>query len=427
MTFMSRSDSLVEGRMLTTVAPLDAKAIRSQFPLLARSGEPPLAYLDSAATSQKPESVIQAEANFYRHDNANVHRGLYELARRATEQYEGARETLARFINAPDPREVIWLRGTTEGINLVSNTWGLSNLKPDDEIILSVMEHHSNLIPWQLVAQRTGARLRFVDMDDEGRLRMDQFASLLSKRTRIVAIGHISNSLGTIHPVRQICDLAHDAGAIVVVDGAQGAPHVKVDVQALDCDFYAFSGHKMCGPMGIGVLWGRLSLLESMPPWQGGGEMIDVVEREWSTYAALPHKFEAGTPNGAGAVGMAAAADFLTSIGHDALWGHEQELIRYGLDRLRQVRGLRLFGPTDAENRVSVFSFELTGIHPHDVATVLDAERIAVRAGHHCTQLLMRRLGVPATTRASLYLYNTTEEIDRLADGLEAARRLFAV
>jgi cysteine desulfurase/selenocysteine lyase len=408
----------------TTAVSLDPVALRTQFPLLA--GDPTLAYLDSAATTQKPDVVIEAEAGFYRHDNANVHRGLYDLARRATERYESARETVARFLNAP-AREIIWTRGTTEALNLVATAWGGANLGPGDEIVLSVMEHHSNLVSWQLAAGRTGAKLRFVDIDDEGMLRMDHYRSLLSDRTRLVAIGHISNALGTIHPVREIADLAHQAGAVVVVDGAQGAPHVRVDVQALGCDFYACSGHKMCGPMGIGVLWGRSELLDAMPPYHGGGEMIDIVELEGSTWAELPHKFEAGTPNGAGAVGMAAAVEFLESIGHDAIEAHEQELIRYGLDRLSQVRGLRLYGPSLAEHRTSVFSFTLEGAHPHDIATILDAENIAVRAGHHCAQPLMRRLGVPATTRASLYVYNTTAEIDRLAEGLDRAREMFAI
>ena len=414
--------------MATTLAAYDVDRVRAQFPILTQAFDgPPLAYLDSAATAQKPDAVIDAEADFYRRDNANVHRGLYDLARRATDRYEGARATLARFVNAPDAHELVWLRGTTEAINLVASAWGGANLQPDDEIILTVLEHHSNILPWQLIAQKTGAHLKYVDIDDEGRLRLDHLRSLLNDRTRVVTCGHISNALGTIHPVRQIADLAHDAGAIVVIDGAQGAPHLQVDVQALGCDFYAFSGHKMCGPMGIGALWGRRDLLETMPPWQGGGEMIDVVGPDRSTYAEVPHKFEAGTPNGAGAVGMAAAAEFLDGVGHEALWSYEQDLVRYGMERLPAVPGLRMFGPLNPEERVAVFSFALEGVHPHDVATVLDSRNIAVRAGHHCAQVLMRRLGVPATTRASLYLYNTTGEIDRLAEGLEEAGRIFGV
>lgn len=408
----------------TTVVSFDPVALRARFPLLARDRA--LAYLDNAATTQKPDVVIEAESEFYRRDNANVHRGLYDLARRATERYEGARATVARFLNAP-ANEIIWTRGTTEALNLVASAWGGANLRADDEIVLTVMEHHSNLVPWQLIAARTGAKLRFIDVDDEGMLRLDHYRALLTDRTRVVALGHVSNALGTIHPVRQIADLAHQAGAIVVIDGAQGAPHVPVDVTALDCDFYACSGHKMCGPMGIGALWGRAELLDAMPPYHGGGEMIDVVELERSTWAKVPHKFEAGTPNGAGAVGMAAAVEFLEGVGTDAIAAHEQELIRYGLDHLRDVPGLRLFGPSNREHRTSVFSFTLDGVHPHDVATILDAENIAVRAGHHCAQPLMRRLGVPATTRASLYLYNTSAEIDRLAEGLEQAKRVFGL
>jgi cysteine desulfurase/selenocysteine lyase len=415
--------------MTTTAAALDVTAMRERFPLFANQpGERPLAYMDSAATSQKPDVVIDAVSNFYRTDNANVHRGLYDLARRATDAYEGARSTIARFVNAYDDSEIVWLRGTTEAINLVAATWTVANLREGDEILVSVMEHHSNLVPWQLAAQRTDARVRAVDIDEECRLRLDQMRDILaSGRVRLVAVGHVSNSIGTIHPIREIAEMAHAAGALLLVDGAQAAPHLPVDVQALGCDFYAFSGHKMCGPMGIGALWARRELLDAMPPYQGGGEMIDIVEIERSTWAKVPHKFEAGTPDGAGAVGMAAAAAFLTDVGHDAIWSHEQELVRYGIDRLERVEGLRLFGPRDPAQRVAVFSFTLEGVHPHDVATVLDAEGIAVRAGHHCTQPLMRRLGVPATTRASLYLYNSTDEIERLADGLDAARRLFGV
>jgi cysteine desulfurase / selenocysteine lyase len=418
----------MEAVMATILASLDVRSVRDRFPLLSQKiNGRPLVYLDTAATSQKPDVVIDAEADYYRRDNANVHRGLYDLARRATEQYEGARESIGRFINARSASEVVFVRGTTEGINLVANTYGAANLKPGDEIIVSVMEHHSNLVPWQLIAKRTGAILRHIEVDDQGRLRIDHFRSLLNDRTKIVAVGHVSNSLGTIHPVRRICELAHGAGAIVVIDGAQGAPHLDVDVQAIGCDFYAFSGHKMCGPMGIGALWGRKDLLDAMEPWQGGGEMIDIVELDHSTWARVPHRFEAGTPNVGGAVGMAAAADFITGLGHDAIAQHERDLVIYGLDRLARIDGLRLFGPESPDDRVAVFSFALGGVHPHDIATVLDAENIAVRAGHHCTQPLMRRLGVPATTRASLYVYNTTEEIDRLAEGLDTARRIFGV
>src|SRR5688572_10441112 len=339
---------------------LNVAALRRQFPILQQQvNGHPLLYLDSAATSQKPESVIQAVVDFYREDNANVHRGLYELSRRATDRYEAARETVARFLNARDAREVIWVRGTTEAINLVAATWGLQNIGKGDEIILTMLEHHSNLVPWQLLAQRVGARLRYLDIDDEGRIAVDQLDTLLTERTKLVALNHISNALGTINPVAEICKRAHAVGALVLVDGAQAAPHIAIDVQALDCDFYAISGHKMCGPMGIGALWARRELLEEMPPYHGGGEMIDRVELDASTYARVPHKFEAGTPDAAGAVGLAAAVDFMEGIGFDALWQHEQELVRHGLDLLATVPGLRLFGPSDPEGRIAVFSFEL--------------------------------------------------------------------
>jgi cysteine desulfurase / selenocysteine lyase len=404
----------------------DAGAVRQRFPLLRpdRDGNR-LVYLDSAATAQRPDVVLEAIGKFYRTDNANVHRGIYDLSRRATERYEGARSVIARFLNAPSAAEVVWTRGTTEAVNLVASTWGQENVGPGDEIVLSVLEHHSNIVPWQLLARRVGARLRYVDIDDQGRLRLDQYDQLIGDRTKLVAVGHVSNALGTINPVAEIAAKARARGAKILVDGAQGAPHLPVDVQALGCDFYACSGHKMTGPMGIGALWGRRELLEAMPPYQGGGEMIDTVLPDESTWAPLPHKFEAGTPNVGGAVGMAAAVAFLESLGRDAVLEYERHLVDYGLERLSRVEGLRLFGPNDPDERIAVFSFALQGVHPHDVATILDAEGIAVRAGHHCTQPLMRRLAVPATTRASCYVYNTTEDMDRLADGLDKARQIF--
>ncbi len=409
-----------------TEAPYDVDALRAQFPLLAQEANGhPLAYLDNAATTQKPQAVLDALVRFYTHDNANVHRGLYDLSRRATEQYDEARRVAARFVNARDASEVSWVRGTTDGINLVAMTYGLQNVRAGDEIVLSVLEHHSNLVPWQLLAQRTGAKLRFIDIDDEGKLRYDQLDELITKRTKIVAIAHISNAIGTIHDIKHIVRHAHAVGAKVLVDGAQGAPHVKVDVQDLGVDFYALSGHKMMAPMGIGVLWGRRELLDAMPPYHGGGEMIDRVDFEQSSYAPVPHKFEAGTPDAGGAVALAAAMEFIEEIGHDRIAQHERELIEYGLQRLNEVEGLRMFGPRDVASRTSVFSFDLDGAHPHDIATVLDAEGIAVRAGHHCAQILMKRLCVPATTRASAYIYNTTEEIDRLVEGLAKVREYF--
>jgi cysteine desulfurase / selenocysteine lyase len=411
----------------TATAALDVAAVRRDFPILASSTSDgrPLIYLDNAATTQKPRTVIDALAHFYERDNANVHRGLYDLSRRATDAYEHARARIARFVNAPSSDDIVWVRGSTEGINLVASAWGGANLRPGDEIVLTMLEHHSNIVPWQLIAERTGAVVRFVDIDEQQRIRIDQLGDMLNGRTRIVAIGHISNAVGTIHPVREIADMVHAAGALLLVDGAQGAPHVQVDVQALGCDFYTLSGHKMCAPMGIGALWGRSDLLAAMPPYHGGGEMIDHVGVDGSTYKKPPHRFEAGTPNVGGAIALAAAADYLDGLGHDALWSYEQELVRYGLDRLGAVPGLHVFGPTDPAQRVAVFSFRLDGVHPHDVATIVDAEGVAVRAGHHCCQPLMRRLGVPATTRASAYIYNTTDEIDRLADALETARRIF--
>ena len=407
---------------------LDSAAIRRQFPILEQQvNGRTLTYLDSAASAQRPDVVVDAISSYYRNDNANVHRGLYDLSRRSTERFEEARRTMAAFINAPSPDEVIFTRGATEGLNLVASAWCGANLKQGDEIVLTVLEHHSNIVPWQLIAQRTGAVLRYVDIDDEGRVRLDQMKDVIGGCTRVVTFGHISNSLGTINPVRTIADMAHAHGAVVVVDGAQGAPHLPVDVQALGCDVYAISSHKMCGPMGEGVLWGRREILDDMPPYHGGGEMIQFVYPDHSTYAPIPNKFEAGTPNVSGAIGMAAAADFLTGIGREALAAHEPELVAYGLEALKAVPGLRLFGPSTPENRIAVFSFELAGVHPHDVATILDDAGIAVRAGHHCTQLLMKRLCVPATTRASCYLYNTTEDIDRLVDALHEARRVFAI
>lgn len=407
-------------------AVLDIEAVRADFPALDQSVHGhPLVYLDSAASTQRPRAVLDAVNSYYMEDNANVHRGIHELSRRATESYEGARTRVARFLGAADPAEVIWTRGTTEAINLVAMSWGWANLGEGDEVVLSVLEHHSNIVPWQLVAARTGAKLRYVDMDDEGRLDLAELDEILSERTKLVAVGHISNALGTINPIREIVERAKRVGALVLVDGAQGAAHAEVDVKELGCDFYALSGHKLGAPMGIGVLWGRRELLEEMPPYQGGGEMIDMVYADHSTWAALPHKFEAGTPNVGGAVGMAAALDYLDGLGWDAIAAHEADLVRYGLERLDAVKGLRHFGPLDPAERAAVFSFELEGMHPHDLATILDAEGIAIRAGHHCAQLLMRRLEVPATTRASCFVYTTTEEIDRLAEGLEKARTLF--
>jgi cysteine desulfurase/selenocysteine lyase len=404
----------------------DVHRIRQEFPTLHQEVNGKyLAYLDNAATSQKPRSVLAVVDRYYREDNANVHRGIHELSRRATLAYEGARERVAEWLGAADASEVIWTRGTTEAINLVAATWGLDQLGEGDEILLTTMEHHSNIVPWQLVAHRTGARLRYLEMDDQGRLRLEDLNGVLSERTRLVSVAHISNALGTVNPIQEIIAAAHARGALVLVDGAQAVPHRKVDVGALGADFYAFSSHKMCGPTGIGVLWARRALLEDMTPYQGGGEMISIVGREESSWAAVPHKFEAGTPNIAGAVGAAAAVDFMEGVGYEDIRAHESSLIRYALGRLEEIPGIRVFGPLDPTERSGVISFALGDAHPHDIATILDSEGVAIRAGHHCAQLVMRHLGVTATTRASFSLYNTTKDVDRLVEGLEVVQGIF--
>jgi cysteine desulfurase / selenocysteine lyase len=405
---------------------LDPTELRVHFPILHQEvNGHPLVYLDNAASTQKPIAVLAAMDDFYRRSNANVHRGIHELSNRATEAYEQARSSVARFFGVTDTAELIWTRGTTESINLVARSWGGAKLRPGDEILLSIMEHHSNLVPWQLVAAATGAKLRFFDVDEQGMLDLDPIDELLTERTRVVSIAHVSNALGTINPVEWIGERARAAGAIMVVDGAQSAPHLPVAVEELGCDFYAFSGHKMCGPTGIGGLWGRRELLHEMPPFFGGGDMIERVDLEGSTWARLPNKFEAGTPNIAGAVGLAAAVDFLDSVGREAILAHERELVGYACERLSAVPELTIFGPADPAHRSGVVSFSLADIHPHDLATILDSQGIAIRAGHHCTQPLMRRLGVGATARASFYLYNTRDEVDRLVDALDHARALF--
>ena len=412
--------------MPTTSPRLDRMALRAQFPALAQEvGGHPLVYLDNAATSQKPQSVLDALAAYYEDDNANVHRGIHELSRRATTAFEGARVKLAKFIGAPDSAELVWTRGTTEAINLVASSWGMDTLGDGDEILLSSLEHHSNIVPWQLVASRTGARLRYIEMDEQGRLILDYLPELLTDRTRMVAVSHISNALGTVNPIREIVDQAKQVGALVLVDGAQAVPHRRVDVQELGCDFYAFSGHKMCGPTGSGGLWARRSLLESMPPYQGGGEMIRMVERDMSTWAEIPHKFEAGTPNIAGAIALGAAADFLDEVGFDAIAEHERELLSYALERLDDMGGITVYGPTDLDERSGVISFTMGDAHPHDISTILDSRGIAIRAGHHCAQLVMQHFGISATARASFYLYNATDDVDRLIEGLASVKEIF--
>jgi cysteine desulfurase/selenocysteine lyase len=407
-------------------SPLDVARIREDFPILRETAHgKPVVYLDNAASTQKPRQVIGAIAGHYERNNANVHRGIHELSNRATDAYDAARVQVASLFGIADPAELIWTRGTTEGLNLVAYAWGSANLRAGDEILLSVLEHHSNLVPWQLLAQRTGARLRFLELDDQGRLDLSGLDFLLTERTRLVSISHVSNALGTVNPVREIAARAKAAGALMVVDGAQSAPHMPVDVPSLGADFYAFSGHKMCGPTGIGGLWGRREVLEAMPPFHGGGDMIDFVELESSTYAPIPAKFEAGTPNVAGAVGLGAAAEYLAGIGRDAILAHERHLIAYAVERLGEIPDLAILGPRSLEERSGVISFTLADIHPHDLATILDSEGVAIRAGHHCCQPLMKCLGVGSTARASFYLYNTTDEVDTLVDALHKARGLF--
>ena len=411
--------------MTMVAAPrLDAEVIRQDFPILATTMHGrPLVYLDSAASSQKPRVVLDAERAFYETTNANIHRGVYALSAEATRRYDAAREAIAAYLGAAHAHEVIFTRGTTEAINLVAQSWARPRLHAGDEILLTEMEHHSNIVPWQLVAEQTGAIIRAAPVTESGELDLEGFARLITDRTRIVAVAHVSNALGTINPVRHLADLAHAAGAILVVDGAQAAPHLQLDVQALGADFYACSSHKMLGPTGVGALYGRESLLDSMPPWQGGGDMINTVTFSGSTWAPLPAKFEAGTPNIAGAVGFGAAVAYIEQIGRDRIAEHEHELLAYATGRVAEVRGLRIIGT--APLKASVLSFVMDGIHPHDIGTVLDSEGVCIRAGHHCAQPLMKRMGVPATARASFALYNTEAEADVLVSSLKKARELF--
>ena len=410
-----------------TTATFDPVTIRREFPTLEQSvNGRPLVYLDNAATSQKPRVVLDALRAYYENDNSNVHRGIHELSRRATVAYEESRAKVAGWVGAAEPSEIIWTRGTTEAINLVSTAWGLDNVGEGDEILISVLEHHSNIIPWQLLARRTGAVIKYIELDEQGRWILDELPRLLTDRTKVVAISHVSNALGTVNPVKRVAAAAHEVGALVLVDGAQGAVHMKVDVQELGVDCYAFSGHKMCGPTGIGALWARRDLLDSMEPYQGGGEMIHFVGRDESSWATVPHKFEAGTPNIAGAIGMGTAIDFLSGVGMDAIAKHERELLEYALERMSAVDGIRIYGPQSPDEHSALISFTLGDAHPHDISTILDSEGIAVRAGHHCAQLAMQHFGISATARASIYLYNTESDIDRLIEGLEQVRSIFA-
>ncbi|SCY56021.1 cysteine desulfurase [Thiohalorhabdus denitrificans] len=405
------------------VTDADADRYRQDFPCLQQEAHgKPLVYLDSAATSQKPRAVIDAISRFYETSYSNVHRGAHLLSERATEAYEGARSRVAQYIGAADPREIVFVRGATEAINLVAASYGRANLQAGDEILLTEMEHHSNIVPWQLIAEQTGAVIRVVPISDDGELMMDRFDELLSERTKLVGVGHVSNALGTINPVKEIVDKAHAQGAVVLVDGCQAAPRVPVDVAELGCDFYAFSGHKLYGPSGIGVLWGRHELLEAMPPYQGGGEMIQRVTFEHTTYAKVPQKFEAGTPNIAGPVGLHAAMDYVTAIGLEGILAHERDLLAYATDAIQEVPGVRLIGT--AAEKAGILSFVMEGIHPHDIGTILDNQGIAVRTGHHCAQPVMDRFQVPATTRASFGLYNTRADVDAFIRGLHEVREI---
>src|SRR5579859_7214719 len=403
----------------------DVQKVRRDFPILHQSVHgKPLVYLDNAATTQKPLAVIEAIENYYRHDNSNIHRGVHTLSERATEAYERVRVAARKFLNAADTKEIIFVRGTTEAINLVAQTYGRKNVGSGDEVLITAMEHHSNIVPWQLLCEEKGAKLRVAPVNDAGELLLDEFEKLLGPKTKLVAMSHVSNALGTVNPVRKIVEAARRVNARVLLDGAQAVPHMPVDVRAIDCDFYAFSGHKIYAPTGIGILYGKAELLEAMPLYQGGGDMISSVTFEKTLYNRLPYKFEAGTPHVSGAIGLGAALDYINSVGLDRIARHEKQVLAYGTRRLLEIPGLRLVGT--AKEKEGILSFVLEGIHPHDVGTILDQEGIAIRTGHHCAQPLMERFGVPATARASLGLYNTVEEMDALARGIEKVREVFA-
>lgn len=407
-----------------SAAPLDVASIRADFPILSRTtrGGQPLVYLDNAATSQKPKQVIDAVSRFYACENANIHRGVYELSERATAAFDAARSVVARYVGA-SPAEIVFTRGTTEAINLVAQSWGRANLRSGDEVLVTELEHHSNLVPWQLICEQTGATLRAVPITNRGELDLEAFERLLGERTRLLAVAHVSNALGTINPVRELAARAHERGAVVLVDGAQSAPHLPVNVAELGCDFFACSGHKLYGPTGVGVLYGRRALLEGMPPWQGGGDMIEQVTLERSTWAAPPARFEAGTPPVAEIIGLAAAIAYVEAVGLDPIAAWESELLRLATARMAALPGVRLVGTAPA--KAAVLSFVLEGVHPHDLAAVLDDAGVAVRAGHHCAQPVMTRFGLPATVRASFAFYNTADEVEALGRGVERAGQVF--
>ncbi len=399
--------------------------IRKDFPILSVEVHgKPLVYLDNAATTQKPQAVVDAISGYYRTTNANIHRGVHLLSERATQAYEGARLKVQRFLKAADPKEVIFVRGATEGINLVASSWGRKILQAGDEVLVSAMEHHSNIVPWQMICEERGAKLRVIPMSDEGELDLAGYEQLLGSRTRLVAVTHVSNALGTVNPIRRLAELAHRAGAKVLVDGAQSAPHLAIDVHALDADFFVCSGHKLFGPTGIGVLWGRAALLEEMPPYQGGGDMIRSVTFEKTLYNVLPYKFEAGTPDIAGAIGLGAAIDYVEELGLERIEAWETELLAYATERVAHIPGVRIVGT--APTKAGVLSFVIENIHPHDIGTILDQEGVAIRTGHHCAQPALERLGLDATARASFAFYNTREDVDRLASAIVRVREVFA-
>jgi cysteine desulfurase / selenocysteine lyase len=417
--------SITADRVSTVTAGFDAARLSKDFPALNQlvHGKP-LVYLDNAATSQKPRSVINAITRFYQEDCSNIHRGVHLLSERATRAYEDVRLTAQQFIHASNPAEVIFVRGTTEAINLVAQSYGRAHVQAGDAVLISAMEHHSNIVPWQMLCEEKGAKLHVIPMNDRGELLLDEYEKLLTPETKLVAVAHVSNALGTVNPVRRIIRMAHERGIPVLVDGAQAVPHLQVDVQDLDCDFYAFSGHKMYGPTGIGILYGKRRLLEAMPPYQGGGDMISSVTFEKTTYNSLPHKFEAGTPNISGVIGLGAAIEYLTRIGLDNVAAHEHDLLVYATEQITRLPGVRVIGT--AKEKAAVLSFVLDGIHPHDVGTILDQEGIAVRTGHHCAQPVMQFFGIPATTRASFALYNTEAEADALMRGITKVQEMFA-
>lgn len=408
---------------IDVVSGFDVQKVRKDFPVLQQKVHgKPLVYLDNAATTQKPLAVIDALEHYYRHDNSNIHRGVHTLSERATEAYERARVAAQKFLNAADSKEIIFVRGTTEGINLVAQTYGRKNVRAGDEVLITAMEHHSNIVPWQLLCEEKGAKLRVAPINDRGELLLEEFEKLLGPKTKIVAVGHLSNALGTINPVREIVRLAHARNIPVLVDGAQAAPRMPVDVRALDCDFYAVSGHKMYGPTGIGVLYGKAALLEVMPPWQGGGDMIASVTFDKTIYNRLPYKFEAGTPNIADTIGLGAAIEYLNNLGLEQVEAHEAELLAYATSKVEAIPGVQIIGT--AREKAGVLSFVMEDIHPHDIGTILDREGIAVRTGHHCAQPVMQRFNIPATVRASFGLYNTREEVDALAAGIRKVREV---